>query len=235
MLQAFACCGDQCHLCPAIEAFRTGRAATQEVTDPQTKNISNISAYPVLNEKNELYGMVIYVYDVTNRRRMEAQLFQSAKLAAIGEMAAGVAHELNSPLTAIIGNASLILRKTPYEDKHYKLLQDIKNCGQRSKRIIQNLLTFSRQDSYAFEELSVNEVVENSLYLISYQIEKNNVTILKNLDTQLPLTRGNKQQLEQVVVNFLLNARDALDGTADGIIDISRASWWETMRRTRTP
>lgn len=217
----FACCGDQCHLCPAIEAFRTGRAATQEVTDPQTKNISNISAYPVLNEKNELYGMVIYVYDVTNRRRMEAQLFQSAKLAAIGEMAAGVAHELNSPLTAIIGNASLILRKTPYEDKHYKLLQDIKNCGQRSKRIIQNLLTFSRQDSYAFEELSVNDVVENSLYLISYQIEKNNVTILKNLDTQLPLTRGNKQQLEQVVVNFLLNARDALDGTADGIIDIS--------------
>lgn len=217
----FACCGDQCRSCPSVEAFRTGRACDAELVHTYTKNIYNISAYPVYNEKNEIYSMVVYVQDVTGKRRMEAQLFQSAKLAAIGEMAAGVAHELNSPLTAIIGNTGLILRGASYDDRHKKLLEDIKSCGQRSKRIIQNLLTFSRQDNPVFEGVSINEVVENSLSLISYQIEKNNISIIKELSPHIPSLQGNKQQLEQVVINFLLNARDALDNVADGWIKIS--------------
>jgi len=214
------CCGGDRQLCPAVEAFKTGKSTTKEVTHPYTRSIFNISAYPVYNENNELSAMVIYVHDVTVKRRMEAQLFQSAKLAAIGEMAAGVAHELNSPLTAVIGNAGLILRRTASDDKHYKLLEDIKNCGQRSKRIIQNLLTFARQDSYTFEPVSLNDVVESSLYLISYQIEKNKITIDKKTGSNLPLIMGNRLQLEQVVINFLLNARDALEGLSDARIEI---------------
>jgi two-component system NtrC family sensor kinase len=174
----------------------------------------------VYNESNELSAMVVYVNDVTTKRRMESQLFQSAKLAAIGEMAAGVAHELNSPLTAIIGNAGLILRKTACDDKHYKLLDDIKNCGLRSRRIIQNLLTFARQDSYSFEPVSINDVVESSLYLISYQIEKSKITIVKKKGNCIPVIMGNKLQLEQIIINFLLNARDALDGVSEGRIEI---------------
>lgn len=219
----FTCCGDQCRSCPSVEAFRTGRACVAELVHTCSKNIYNISAYPVYNEKNEIYSMVVYVQDVTGKRRMEAQLFQSAKLAAIGEMAAGVAHELNSPLTAIIGNAGLILRGAACDEKHKKLLDDIKSCGQRSKRIIQNLLTFSRQDNPVFERVSINDVVESSLSLISYQIEKNNISIIKELDPRIPSLAGNKQQLEQVVINFLLNARDALDNVAGGRIKISTA------------
>ncbi len=215
-----SCCGDDRQLCPAVEAFKTGVSAVREVTHPLTRSIFNISAYPVYNESGELAAMVVYVHDVTVKRRMESQLFQSAKLAAIGEMAAGVAHELNSPLTAIIGNAGLILRKTGSEDKHYRLLVDIKNCGQRSKRIIQNLLTFARQDSYSFEPVSLNDVVESSLYLISYQIEKNKTTIVKKTKRALPLFMGNKLQLEQIIINFLLNARDALEGVSEGRIEI---------------
>ncbi len=218
----FACCGEECRLCPAVEAFETGQMAVREMTDPQTKSTFNIYAYPVYNEQNELYGMVVYIIDVTARRRMEAQLYQSAKLAAIGEMAAGVAHELNSPLTAVIGNCNLILRRTPNADKHYKLLLDIKKCGQRSKRIIQNLLTFARQDIYIFESLSIKDVVTNSLSLITYQIEKNNIKIIKDIsDDRLPLIKGNKQQLEQVLINFLINARDALEDIENSIITIS--------------
>ncbi|MGB4503308.1 MAG: ATP-binding protein [Syntrophaceticus sp.] len=207
----FACCGDECRYCPAVEAFETGQMATREVTDPQTKSIFNIQAYPVFNEQNELYGMVIYITDITSRRRMESQLYQSEKLIAIGEMAAGVAHELNSPLTAVIGNCNLILRRTSPADKHYKLLLDIKKCGQRCKRIIQNLLTFARQDLYSFELLSINDVVAGSLSLISYQIEKNNIKIMEDLSDNTPLIKGNKQQLEQVLINFLINARDAFN------------------------
>ena len=219
--KVFACCGSDCSCCPAIEAFKTNASCTREVTHSTTRCIYNISAYPVYNEKNEVNSMVVYVSDITAKRRMEAQLFQSAKLAAIGEMAAGVAHELNSPLTAIIGNADLILRKTSPEEKHYRLLQDIKNCGQRSKRIIQNLLTFSRQDSYAFMPISVNDVVLSSLSLVSYQIEKNKIKIIKNLSPGLPPVMGNKQQLEQVIINFLLNAKDATEGSERGIIEVS--------------
>lgn len=215
-----ACCGDERQLCPAVEAFKTGVSTVREVTHPVTRSIFNISAYPVCNESNELSAMVVYIQDITAKRRMESQLFQSAKLAAIGEMAAGVAHELNSPLTAIIGNAGLILRKTAGNDKHYKLLEDIKNCGQRSRRIIQNLLTFARQDSYSFEPVSLNEVVGNSLYLISYQIEKNKITIVKKINHFIPVIMGNKLQLEQIIINFLLNARDALEGVSEGRIEI---------------
>jgi two-component system NtrC family sensor kinase len=219
--ETFACCVDQCHLCPAVESFQTGLACVRELTHTITRNIYIISAYPLYNEKNELYGMAVYVNDVTNKRRMESQLFQSAKLAAIGEMAAGVAHELNSPLTAIIGNSSLILRSATADDKYRKLLEDIKSCGQRSKRVIQNLLTFSRQDSYTFAEVSINDVVENSLYLVSYQIEKNKISINKNFSPRIPPLMGNRLQLEQVVINFLLNARDALEGLSNGVIEIS--------------
>lgn len=218
--QLLACCGGDRQLCPAVEAFKTGVSAVREVTHPSTRAIFNISAYPAYNENSELRAMVVYVNDVTTKRRMESQLFQSAKLAAIGEMAAGVAHELNSPLTAIIGNAGLILRKTSGSDKHYKLLEDIKNCGQRSKRIIQHLLTFARQDSYTFEPVILNEVVENSLYLISYQIEKNRINIVNKTSKGIPVIMGNKLQLEQIIINFLLNARDALEGISEGRIEI---------------
>lgn len=220
-----ACCDDDRRLCPAAEAFKTGVSVVREMTHPLTRSIFNISAYPVYNENNELSAMVVYVHDVTVKRRMESQLFQSAKLAAIGEMAAGVAHELNSPLTAIIGNAGLILRKTAGNDKHYKLLEDIKSCGQRSKRIIQNLLTFARQDTYTFGPVSLNDVVESSLYLVSYQIEKSKITIVKKTNNRIPMIMGNRLQLEQIVINFLLNARDALEGVNEGRIEISTAAF----------
>ncbi|WP_347488650.1 ATP-binding protein [Desulfoscipio sp. XC116] len=218
--QLIDCCGSERQLCPASEAFRTGMPTVREITHPLTGSIFNHSAYPVYNENNELYAMVVYLNDVTVKKNMEAQLVQSAKLAAIGEMAAGVAHELNSPLTAIIGNAGLILRRTACDDDHYRLLEDIRNCGQRSMRVIQNLLTFARQDSYSFEPVSVNDIVENSLYLISYQIKNNTMTIVKKTSNNIPMIMGNKQQLEQIIINFLLNARDALEGMGEGKIEI---------------
>lgn len=151
----------------------------------------------------------------------QGQLVQSAKLAAVGEMAAGVAHELNSPLTAIIGNSQLLLRKLGQQHPSTPLLLDIKNCGIRSKRIIQNLLAFSRQEKFSSEYVCLNQIVENSLALVAYQIEKNNIFIESQLAQGLPLILGSKQQLEQVVVNFLLNARDALQDVAEGVITIT--------------
>ncbi len=146
------------------------------------------------------------------RVQMQAQLVQSAKLAAIGEMAAGVAHELNSPMTVIIGNAQMLQRELGPEHPSSQLLKDIVTCGLRCKKIIQNLLTFARQEPPVVTPTDLNEVVERVLSLVKYQINRNGIVICTDLARDLPMVAANGQQLDQVLINLLLNARDALDG-----------------------
>ncbi|WP_183247802.1 sensor histidine kinase [Anoxybacillus tengchongensis] len=175
------------------------------------QRVCELHAYPVWNEQQKIYASIIYINDITEKLQIEAQLVQSGKLAAIGEMAAGIAHELNNPLTAILGNAQLLLRSIEKDNRSYKLLQDIYLCGKRCKTIIQNLLTFSRQDEYVFEECSVNEAVEQVLGLIGDQIHKQNIFIQKKLDHSVELIEGNIQQIGQIILNLLINAKDALE------------------------
>ncbi len=170
-----------------------------------------VYAYPVFNEQGNVYHIIIYVRDITKKRQYEVQIMQSGKLAAIGEMAAGVAHELNNPLTAILGNAQLLLRKETKESSTYHLLHDIYECGKRSQNIIRNLLTFSRQDEYLFERCSVNEAVDNVLGMIGYQMRQQQIQVTLDLAKDIPLIDGNMQQIEQVIINFMLNAKDALE------------------------
>src|SRR5690606_1656311 len=160
--------------------------------------------------KDGIYSVIVYMKDVTSKRQYEVQLLQSGKLAAIGELAAGVAHELNNPLTAILGNSQILLRKVDETDDTYFLLEDIYQCGRRCKNIIQNLLTFSRQDEYMFEKFSLNDAVETVLGLIGYQLRQQQIRLAVELDETLPLIEGNAQQIEQVIINLLINARDAL-------------------------
>jgi len=192
----------RCDPCPVSEAMRTGKRAFHEIRLPSGR-VLDVFAYPVYNEKRELYGAVEYAKDVT-------QLVQSVKFVALGEMAAGVAHELNSPLTAIVGDAQLLLRDVEDEQQR-ELLDDVRNCGLRCKRIIQNLLAFSRREEYTFEPTDLNESVERALSLVSYQIDKSNIDIATDLSADVPPVMANSQRIEQVLVNLFLNAKDALE------------------------
>lgn len=194
---------------PIIENLETKKPVHRQIHIQQ--RVCEFHSYPVLNEKQNMYAVIIYINDITEKLRIEAQLVQSGKLAAIGEMAAGIAHELNNPLTAILGNAQLLLRSFSKDDRSYKLLSDIYSCGKRCKTIIQNLLTFSRQDEYMFEDCSVNDAVEQVLGLIGDQIQKQNITIQKKLDYSVELIEGNIQQIGQIILNLLINAKDALE------------------------
>ncbi|WP_100400396.1 ATP-binding protein [Bacillus sp. FJAT-44742] len=176
----------------------------------EENRICEMNTYPVITDDNQLHGILLYIKDVTKRTHIEAQLMQSGKLAAIGEMAAGVAHELNSPLTAILGNAQLLLRQADQKDISYELLTDIRNCGDRCKHIIRNLLTFSRQDEYMFQECSLNQAVEQVLSLVKYQIERQHIQVTVTLASELPAFNGSMQQIEQTIINLLLNAKDVL-------------------------
>ncbi len=196
--------------CPLATSYCTKQMDYRQLT-LHNDRICDIYTYPVLNEAEEMNGVIIYIKDVTEHVQTQAQLIQSGKLVALGEMAAGVAHELNSPLTAIIGNSQLLLRELKKSDASYPLVYDINECGKRSRRIIRNLLTFSRQEEYQFEPCSLHQAIEEVITLVGYQITKQHIDIEVELHPSLPSIYGNIQQLEQVVINLLLNAKDAFD------------------------
>jgi two-component system NtrC family sensor kinase len=225
---------EPCPDCPIQEVQRSGQPVFQR-WQTETGLVLDLSYYPVLNEERQLSAVTILLKDVTDKIKMEGQLVQSAKLAALGEMAAGVAHELNSPMTVIIGTAQMLAREL-LEDgmtERAEVLDDIINSGLRCKRIIQNLLTFSRQDQQPATEIDLNGEVERVLGMIKYQINRSQITITERLAADLPRVTANGPQIQQVLTNFLINARDALAGTGDRekIIEVATAVREQAGRR----
>ncbi len=204
---------DECLECSFREVLETGDVINiqRQLDDGR---VVEMSAYPAFQEKKDM-GVVIYIKDITERLKMQVQLMQAARLAALGEMAAGVAHELNTPLAVVIGDAQLLQRSIPEDDQKYKILEDIQTCGLRCKRIVRGLLAFSRQEQYVFLPLDLNDVVDEALKLVVFHIESEKIKIDLELDEQLPAIEGHSQQLEQVVVNLLLNARQSFDEEDD--------------------
>ena len=202
---------EPCPNCPLQEIQRTGKPVYQR-WQTDAGMVLDLSYYPVLNENRELSAVTIILKDVTEKIKMEGQLVLTAKLAALGEMAAGVAHELNSPMTVIIGTAQLMARELQEDGQAERAgeLDDIVNSGLRCKRIIQNLLTFSRQDQQPATEIDLNAEAQKVLGMIKYQINRSQIAIAERLDTDLPRLTANGPQIQQVLTNFLINARDAL-------------------------
>jgi two-component system NtrC family sensor kinase len=202
---------EPCPKCPLQEVRRTGQPVHQR-WQTEAGLVLDLSYYPVLTEEKQLAAVTIILKDVTEKIKMEGRLVQSAKLAALGEMAAGVAHELNSPMTVIIGTAQLVARELQEDGlaERSEELNDIVNSGLRCKRIIQNLLTFSRQDQQPATEIDLNSEARRVLEMIKYQINRSQITITEQLSDELPRLIANGPQIQQVLTNFLINARDAL-------------------------
>ena len=151
----------------------------------------------------------------------KARLFQSAKLSAIGEFAAGIAHEIRNPLTTIIGDAQLLMMDMKPGQPEYESLKAIERSGKRASKVIGNLLSFSRQEEYELAPIDVNGSINGALSLIAYQIERSNITIIKDLAADLPLVLGSTHHLEDVWINLLINARDAIPAKQKGEIRIT--------------
>ena len=160
---------------------------------------------------------------------IQLQLIQAGKLAAVGELSAGVAHELNNPIGGILGYSQFIvekIRKNPEEVKNNmssieKYLSLIARESQRCKRIIRNLLRFSRASKMEFEPTDVNIVLKESIDIIASQFETKNIKFETSFERDLPLTQSNANQLQQVLTNILINAQKAIGDETDGIIKIA--------------
>ncbi len=155
-------------------------------------------------------------------KAIQAHLLQAEKLAAIGKLAAGVAHEINNPLTGILTNASLMLEDLPTGDERREELQTIVDETLRCRKIVRGLLDFARQTKPQKEALSLNQVIEDVLALVRNQASFRNIAIETRLDPALPEIAADRDQLRQVMLNIVLNAAEAMNG--DGSITVSSRS-----------
>ena len=172
--------------------------------------IVNFSATSLVDKAGATRGTLIIIDNITDRIRLEDQLVQSEKLTSIGLLAAGVAHEVNTPL-AVISSYSQMLRKeiTP-EDSRYKLLEKITKQTFRASEIVNNLLNFSRTNATEFAEVDIHQVITDTLSLLEHQFKGARIRVERELRADYPVAYGNAGKLQQVFLNLMVNARDAM-------------------------
>ena len=170
---------------------------------------------PLSDEKGDIEGVVLSGRDITDLKRLEEQLIQAEKLAAMGQMLAGVAHELNNPLTAVLGVTEL-LRERPGPDETFKRQLELTHRqARRAARIVQNLLEFSRPASPQKKLLDINNLVERTLQLHEHSLRRNNIEVDFHPETSPPGVIGDANQLIQVFLNLVTNAEQAIREVRD--------------------
>ena len=162
-------------------------------------------------------------------KNSEQMLIQSAKLISLGEMGAGIAHELNSPLAGILSITEVLLSRTPKDDRGYFLLEKIKDAAVRSKYIILDMLTYSRPSREAFAPIYLNECIRATLTIFTSEIKTKSIEISERFDPELPKVLANKGQIMEVVLNILKNARDVMAGS--GTLYITTGTVEEGQKR----
>jgi two-component system NtrC family sensor kinase len=165
---------------------------------------------PLSGEKGDIEGVVLSGRDVTDLKRLQEQLIQAEKLAAMGQMLAGVAHELNNPLTAVLGVTELLRERAGLDESFKRQLDLTHRQARRAARIVQNLLEFSRPGSAPKKLLDVNNLVERTLQLHEHSLRRNNIEVDFRPETGLPGVIGDANQLIQVFLNLVTNAEQAI-------------------------
>jgi len=204
----------------AEEALKRHRDHLEEAVNERTSELTEINKH--LNEEiiqhQETETALKHAYE--ELRDTHAQLIQSGKLASIGELASGVAHELNQPLMVIRNTAQLMERcirnENPKTDEMLTYLEPIDRNTHRMMNIIRHLQVFSRQSQRDFSPVDLNTVIEDCFLMVGEQLRLHNIEVKKELSEGLPLIQGNANQLEQVFLNLITNARDAVLSKAEG-------------------
>lgn len=153
--------------------------------------------------------VIILAQDVSEKRQLQASLFRSANLAAVGRLASSIAHQINNPLTVVIANSQLMQLEENPDSSDYPIIQDIVDAGTQIRQIVQNLLDFSTQDRYEWFETDIEDTLEDALALVAHPLRKSNIEIIKQVDRLNPII-GSASHLKMLWMNLLLNARDAI-------------------------
>ncbi len=172
--------------------------------------VLNVSITPLVGKSGERIGRLLLFDDVTQRDRMEEQMSQTEKLTSLGLLAAGVAHEVNTPLAVISNYIQMLAKQMPEDDPRHTIIDKIVKQTFRASEIVNNLLNFSRTGAGDIANVDLNRVVEETLSLVSHPLKTSRIQVVKQLSEGIPPVRGSANKLQQVFLNLFLNARDAM-------------------------
>ncbi len=208
-------------------ASETGRQAEIELIDPELGRAlpMEITAREVLDPTGQVTAVVSILHDLTEireleRRRVEQQLFESEKLAAVGRLAASIAHEVNNPLEAI-KNALYLMQAGAVGDKNTRFLEIARKETERVSHIIRQMLGFARRPGEV-DWVDVNQVLEETLVLMEKKMRQQRIRLAREFDETLPRIRARADQLRQVFLNLILNAQQSIEGEGQIIISTFR-------------
>ena len=200
-----------CEGCPVSVTIETQKPASSTMKRSEDNTTLQVFSYPIFDEKGDLLSAIEYTKHITDQQRLQDQLIQSEKLAGIGVLASGVAHEINNPLSGIIGMAEIALEEEDLAKKE-DYLKDILNCGQRISGIVSGLRSYSRAAKK--EELGLvdlNGVLEESLKMVQLAVNVSSVEVNKELQP-VEKIQANSGEIQQVFTNLITNAFQAIDG-----------------------
>ncbi|MDD5431767.1 MAG: PAS domain-containing protein [Candidatus Omnitrophica bacterium] len=177
-----------------------------------------------LDSDGNQMGYIFIAKDITEKKKLEYQIFQSEKLAAIGQLAAGMGHEINNPLFVISGKVDLLLSRKRISQSLKKELNSISEQAERIRKLVERLLRFARKTPPKLETLDVNEIIESVLPLVSYhKIQRGKISIEKHFGKDLPPVRGDLNQLQEVFVNLFINAMQSM--SESGTLSITTSNF----------
>jgi two-component system NtrC family sensor kinase len=174
--------------------------------------IVNVAIAPLVTRKFQVVGRLVIVDDITERMELEAQLSQADKLSSIGLLAAGVAHEVNTPLAVISSYTQMLAKQLQGDPQKSGLLEKITRQTFRASEIVNNLLNFSRTSGSEFTDVDVNKVITDTLALLEHQFKTAKIAVHPELTPAISPIQGNPGRLQQVFLNLFLNAKDAMPG-----------------------
>ena len=184
-------------------------------TRAEEMRIANIAIAPLVSRDFRTVGRIILVDDITDQTEMEGQLAQAEKLSSIGLLAAGVAHEVNTPLAVISSYAQMLARQLRGDERLAPLLEKITQQTFRASKIVNGLLNFSRTSGAEYRETDVNAIIRETLTLLEHQFKTSQISVEAELMPELPPILGNSDKLQQVFLNLFLNAKDAMAGAGE--------------------
>jgi two-component system NtrC family sensor kinase len=173
----------------------------------------SVNLSPISGEDGQVSSIVVVMTDVTDSAMLRAKLMHAEKMAAVGQLVSGVAHEVNNPLTAILGFTDLLMENPELPESARHDLRVILQEAQRTKQIVQNLLSFARQTPPQRQLVQLNSILQRTVHLRSYDFISHGIQVVEHLDESLPNVMGDSHQLQQVFLNILNNAYDAVRET----------------------
>jgi PAS domain S-box-containing protein len=219
--------------CPHQQTIKTKKPAMAEFFEPHLGIHLELMTSPIFDEKGEVVASVHVARDITERKNMQEQLIVTDRLASIGELSSGIAHELNNPLTTVIGLSELLLDGEVPDDIREDLTL-INKEAQRTAQVVQNLLTFARKQPQEKKLVNINDVIPKVLELRAYEQRVSNIEVNTRFASDLPEIMADGFRLQQVFINIIINAehfmieahrRGTLTITTERAGDIVRASF----------